>query len=150
MPDKLFLNTPIEVSLWFVAKDRQGNSRRHRQRTGEVLFIDARKLGVLESRRLRVLPSRDIAKIADVYHSWRNHDGSYSNVPGFAKAASHVRIKQQGFMLNPGVYVGAGEFERDDEPLGEKIARLRQDLYAEFEYGHELEAVVRQRLGGLP
>ena len=75
MPDKLFFNTGIPVSLWFVSKGRDGNG--HRARSGEVLFIDARKLGDMESRRLRVLSDGDIAQIADTYHEWRNHDGNY-------------------------------------------------------------------------
>ncbi len=84
MPDKLFFNTAIPVSLWFVSKERPGNG--HRERQGEVLFIDARNLGTMETRRLRVLADEDIAKIADTYHAWRNHDGGYEDVAGFAKA----------------------------------------------------------------
>jgi type I restriction enzyme M protein len=105
MPDKLFFNTGIPVSLWFVSKDRHGNC--HRTRKGEVLFIDARKLGQMESRRLRVLSDDDIAKIADTYHASRNHEGGYEDVPGFAKAASLDEIKTHDFVLTPGRYVGA-------------------------------------------
>jgi type I restriction enzyme M protein len=86
MPDKLFFNTGIPVSLWFVSRDRAGGA--HRKRTGEVLFIDARKLGHMETRRLRVLNDADVAKIADTYHAWRNLGGVYDDVPGFAKSAT--------------------------------------------------------------
>ena len=147
MPDKLFFNTGIPVSLWFVSKDRHGNG--HRVRKGEVLFIDARKLGQLETRRLRVLSDDDIAKIADTYHSWRNHDGGYEDVPGFAKAASLDEIKAHDFVLTPGRYVGAEEAELDDEPIEEKIERLKKELFAEFERGRELEEKVRRQLGRL-
>ncbi len=139
MPDKLFFNTGIPVSLWFVSKDRHGNG--HREREGEVLFIDARKLGRMETRRLRVLDDEDIAKIADTYHAWRNHDGGYEDVPGFAKAASLDEISSHDFVLTPGRYVGAEEAEADDEPIADKIERLTEELYAEFERGRELEAV---------
>lgn len=147
MPDRLFFNTGIPVSLWFVSKDRHGNG--HRERRGEVLFIDARKLGTMETRRLRVLSDEDIAKIAGTYHAWRNHDGSYEDVPGFAKAAELDEIKKNNFMLTPGRYVGTEEGEADDEPIEEKMERLTKKLSAEFERGHELEAVLLQRLGGL-
>lgn len=144
MPDKLFFNTGIPVSLWFVSKARHGNG--HRERRGEVLFIDARKLGTMESRRLRVLTDDDIAKIAGAYHAWRNHDGGYEDVPGFAKGASLEEIAEHGFVLTPGRYVGAAEAEADDEPIDEKIERLTNELFIEFERGRELEDEIRRRL----
>ncbi|PBC38607.1 N-6 DNA methylase [Rhodococcus sp. ACS1] len=147
MPDRLFFNTGIPVSLWFVSKNRHGNG--HRKRAGEVLFIDARKLGTMATRRLRELSDEDIAKITSTYHAWRNHDGGYDDVPGFAKAASLSEIKQHDFMLTPGRYVGAAEAEADDEPIDDKIARLTKDLFAEFERGRDLEELVRDRLQGL-
>lgn len=147
MPDKLFFNTGIPVSLWFVSKGRGGNG--HRERRDEVLFIDARKLGTMESRRLRVLTDEDIAKIADPYHAWRNHDGGYEDVPGFAKAASLEEIEKHDFVLTPGRYVGAAEAEADDEPIDEKIQRLTAELFGEFERGRELEDEVRRRLEAL-
>ena len=144
MPDKLFFNTGIPVSLWFVSKDRHGNG--HRKRQGEVLFIDARKLGTMVTRRLRELSDGDIAQIADTYHSWRNHDGGYDDVPGFARAASLDEIKQHDFVLTPGRYVGTEEAEVDDEPVAHKINRLTRELYSEFDRGRELEATIRKRL----
>jgi type I restriction enzyme M protein len=147
MPDKLFFNTPIRVSLWFVSKDRQGNG--HRKRVGEVLFIDARKLGTMVSRKLRELTDADIAQIADTYHAWRNHDGDYENVPGFAKAATLDEIKKHDFVLTPGRYVGTEDAEVDAEPAADKIARLTTELYTEFDRGRELEDLVRSRLGFL-
>lgn len=145
MPDKLFFNTGIPVALWFVSKARHGNG--HRDRHGEVLFIDARNLGTMETRRLRVLTDEDIAKIADTYHAWRNHDGGYEDVPGFAKAASLEEIEQHDFVLTPGRYVGIAEADTDDEPIEEKIERLTQELFAEFEHGRELEEAIRAQLG---
>lgn len=147
MPDKLFFNTGIPVALWFVSKDRGGNG--HRERRDEVLFIDARKLGTMESRRLRVLDDDDIAKIAGTYHAWRNHDGGYEDVPGFAKAATLDEIEKHDFVLTPGRYVGVEEAEADDEPIDEKIERLTNELLAEFDRGAELEKIVREKLGRL-
>lgn len=147
MPDKLFFNTGIPVSLWFVSKDRHGNG--HRERRGEVLFIDARKLGRMETRRLRVLDDEDIARIADTYHAWRNHDGGYEDVVGFAKAADVRAVEAHDFVLTPGRYVDAEEAAADDEPIADKIIRLTAELYAEFDRSRELEAKVRQRLGAL-
>ncbi|AXA96290.1 class I SAM-dependent DNA methyltransferase [Microbacterium sp. PM5] len=147
MPDKLFFNTGIPVSLWFVSKDRHGNG--HRERDDEVLFIDARKLGDMETRRLRVLSDDDIQKIAGTYHAWRNHDGGYEDVPGFAKAASREEIAGHDFVLTPGRYVGTEEAEADDEPIGEKIERLTAELFAEFDRGRELEQEIRTRLGSI-
>ena len=93
----------------------------------------------METRRLRVLSDDDIQKIAGTYHAWRNHDGGYEDVPGFAKAASREEIAGHDFVLNPGRYVGTEEAEADDEPIGEKIERLTAELFAEFDRGRELE-----------
>ena len=147
MPTNLFFNTTIPVSLWFVSKGRHRNG--HRERRGETLFIDARKLGTMVSRRLRELTAEDIAKIVDTYHSWRNHDGGYEDVAGFAKSAELDEIAKHDFVLTPGRYVGTEDAEADDEPVNEKIARLRGELFAEFERGQELERVLRQRLESL-
>jgi len=103
----------------------------------------------MESRRLRVLDDGDIAKIADTYHSWRDQDGDYDDVPGFSKAASRNEITTHQFVLTPGRYVGAEEAEADDEPVAEKIERLKTELFTEFDHGRQLEADIRTRLGSL-
>lgn len=147
MPDRLFFNTGIPVCLWFVSKDRHGNG--HRKRVGEVLFIDASRLGKMVSRRLREMSESDIARVADTYHSWRNHGGGYVDIPGFSKSASLEQIRQNDFVLTPGRYVGAEEAQSDGEPLDAKIQRLTAELFAEFELGRDIEGEVRSRLGGL-
>lgn len=147
MPDKLFFNTGIPVTLWFVSKDRHGNG--HRKRVGETLFIDARQLGTMVTRRLRELSEADIARIAGTYHDWRNHEGGYQDVPGFAKAATLDEIKKNEFVLNPGRYVGAEEPELDAEPIAEKITRLTDELRAEFSRSRQLEDIICARLDDL-
>jgi type I restriction enzyme M protein len=144
MPNKLFFNTGIPVSLWFVSKGRHGNG--HRERRGEVLFIDARKLGSMESRKLRALTEDDIFKISGAYHAWRNRDGSFEEEPGFARAASLEEIERHRFVLSPGRYVGSEEADLDDEPVEEKIKRLSDALLVEFDQGAELEMLIRRRL----
>jgi len=147
MPTNLFFNTTIPVCLWFVSKGRQGNG--HRERRGEVLFIDASKLGTMTSRRLRELTDTDIAKIADTYHSWRNRDGGYEDVAGFAKSANLADLKKRDYVLTPGRYVGTEDVGPSDEPIDEKIARLSGELLEEFDRGRALEDLLRERLGAL-
>jgi type I restriction enzyme M protein len=149
LPEKLFLNTGIPVSLWFLAKNRHGNG--YRERRGEVLFIDARSLGRMETRTLRVLDAEDVARIADTYHSWRSREPEtpYADVPGFAKVATLAEVAEHDFVLTPGRYVGAAEAEDDGEPVADKIARLQKELLAEFDEGGRLEEVIRERLTAL-
>ena len=144
LPDKLFLNTPSPVSLWFLSKERQGNG--HRKRDDEVLFIDARRLGRMESRRLRVLDDEEIARISETYHAWRNVGGAYEDVAGFARAATIAEIAERNFVLTPGRYVGTEDGVVDDEPLEARIARLRDALLSELEIGDQLDEVLRARL----
>ena len=149
LPEKLFFNAGIPVALWFLAKNRSGDG--FRERTGEVLFIDARKLGEMETRTLRTLNVDDIAKIAGTYHSWRNKDPevAYEDIAGFCRAASLEEVATHDFVLTPGRYVGAAEVEDDGELIEEKIARLKEALFAEFETSDELQARIRRHLEGL-
>ena len=149
MPEKLFFNTGIPVCLWFLAKDRHGNG--HRPRTGEILFIDARQLGHMETRTLRVLDDADTQRVTGTYHAWRSRepDEQYADVPGFCRAAPLTEIAEHDYVLTPGRYVGAAEAEVDPEPIEEKLARLRTRLVEEFDEADRLEAVIRERLEGL-
>jgi type I restriction enzyme M protein len=149
LPEKLFFNAGIPVCLWFVAKDRAGNG--HRDRRGEVLFIDARKLGTMATRTLRVLSDDDISKITVTYHNWRNKkpEAAYEDIAGFCKSANINEVATQDYVLTPGRYVGAADVEDDGEPIDERLARLRTQLLAEFDEADRLEKVVRERLQGL-
>ncbi len=146
MPEKLFLNTGIPVCLWFVGKDRSNGN--FRDRRGEVLFIDARKLGRMETRTLRVLDDADIAKVASTYHAWRGEPSEtpYADVPGFCRSASLEEVKSHDFVLTPGRYVGAAEIEGDGEPIEEKLVRLRTQLLAEFDESDRLQTVIRDNI----
>ncbi|MBI5442059.1 MAG: SAM-dependent DNA methyltransferase, partial [Deltaproteobacteria bacterium] len=132
MPGQLFYSTQIPVCLWFVARDRKNG--RFRDRRGEILFIDARKLGSMVDRVHRELTADDIAKIAGTYHAWRGDKGAgkYADVPGFCKSAKVEEVQGHGFVLTPGRYVGAEEVEEDDEPFEAKMTRLVMELNAQF------------------
>jgi type I restriction enzyme M protein len=147
LPEKLFLNFAGPVTLWFISKNRHANGLR--KRTGEVLFIDARKLGTMVSRKLRELTTEDISQISGTYHAWRNNDGGYEDVVGFAKSATIEEIAKHDFVLTPGRYVGTPESDPDDEPIDEKIERLKQELFTEFNRGREIEEEIRRLLGSV-
>ncbi len=143
-PGQLFYATGIPVCLWFLAKNKAGNG--HRDRQGETLLIDARKLGRMESRVHRVFDVKDVAKIADAYHQWRNHDGKYEDVPGFCKSASLDEIKAHDFVLTPGRYVGAEDLEDDGELFESKMMRLSVQLSAQMAEGRRLNTVIRENM----
>jgi type I restriction enzyme M protein len=149
LPEKLFFNAGIPVCLWFISKDRA--SKGHRNRRGEVLFIDARKLGEMATRTLRVLSNEDIEKITSTYHDWRNLKpaAEYEDVAGFCKSAKIEEVATHGYVLTPGRYVGAAAIEDDGEPIQDKLNRLRADLLAEFDEADRLEKVIRERLQAL-
>jgi type I restriction enzyme M protein len=128
LPGQLFYSTQIPVCLWFIA--RQKRNGRFRNRRGETLFIDARKLGRLVDRIHRELSAEDIAKIAGTYHAWRGDDssGKYEDIPGFCKSATLDDIRGHNHILTPGRYVGAAEVEDDGEPFEDKMVRLTADL----------------------
>lgn len=124
LPGQLFYSTQIPACLWFLAKDRKNG--RFRDRRGEILFIDARKLGRMVDRTHRELTDEDVARIANTYHAWRGEKeaGEYADIPGFCRSASVEEVSKHAHVLTPGRYVGAAEVEDDDEPFEEKMARL--------------------------
>jgi len=149
LPPQLFFNTQIPACLWFLTKDKTRNGR---NRKGEVLFIDARKLGRLENRVNRVFDDEDIQKVAEAVHAWRKDGESkqaYTDVPGFCRAVKLAEIAEHGFVLTPGRYVGAEEVDDDDESFTEKMDRLTSLLAEQMERGQELDNIIRGRLGRL-
>lgn len=153
LPTQLFRSTGIPVCVWFFAKDKTAGSRGSVDRTGQVLFLDARNFGHMVDRAERALSDDDIATIAGTFHAWRGTKSAvdagltYEDVPGFAYSATLAEIKDAGYALTPGRYVGAAEVEDDGEPVEEKIARLTKELFEQFEESSRLEKVVREQLG---
>lgn len=150
LPGQLFYTTQIPVCLWFVTRSKKAEPRRgYRDRSGKVLFIDARKMGKLIDRVHRELDNEDIATISNVYHQWRNADGDYEDKPGWWKSATLEEVKSHSYVLTPGRYVGAEEVEDDGIPFEEKMAELSATLYKQFVKADELEAMIRKNLEAL-
>ena len=139
MPTQLFYTTQIPVSLWFLSKNKK--------QKGKTLFIDARKLGTMVTRKLRELTDEDIAQIADTYNAYV--DGSLENVKGFCAVVDTKEIAKQDYILTPGRYVGIEEQEDDGEAFEEKMVRLTGELSTLFNTSHELEKEIREKLSKL-
>jgi type I restriction enzyme M protein len=146
LPGQLFYATQIPVSLWFLTRNK--GKGRSRSRKGEVFFIDARRLGRMETRVHRVLDPEDIRRIADAYHAWRDGKAS-ADVSGFCRAATSKEIEAHGFVLTPGRYVGAQEVEEDSEPFDDKVERLISQLAAERAEGTRIDRAIGSALAGL-
>lgn len=139
MPPQLFYTTQIPVSLWFLAKDKK--------QKGKTLFMDARNMGTMVTRKLRELTGEEIAKLAKTYDAFTA--GSLEDVKGFCAVAATADIAKQDYILTPGRYVGIEEQKDDGEPFEEKMTRLTEELSELFAKSHELEAQIRKQLGAL-
>src|SRR3989454_237397 len=146
LPGQLFYSTQIPVCLWFLARDKRNG--RFRDRRGETLFIDARKLGTMVDRVHRELTDEDIARIAGTYHAWRGDRaaGENTDVPGFCVAATLDDIRKHGHVLTPGRYVGAEAAEENDEPLPARMKRLAATLRQQQAEGAKLDAAIAANL----
>jgi len=142
LPGQLFYSTPIPACLWFLARDKRNGL--FRDRRGETLFIDARKLGTMVDRVHRELTDADIAKIAGTYHAWRGDKdaGEYADASGFCKSATIDEIRKHRHVLTPGRYVGAGAVEDDDEPFDEKMRRFVATLQQQQAEAARLDAAI--------
>ncbi len=146
LPGQLFYSTQIPVCLWFLARAK--NTGRFRDRRGQTLFIDARKMGTLVDRVHRELTDADIAKVAGTYHAWRSDAGAakYEDVAGFCKSAALEDIRKHGHVLTPGRYVGAAAAEDDGEPFEEKMKRLAATLREQQAEAAKLDAAIAASL----
>jgi type I restriction enzyme M protein len=152
LPGQLFFTTQIPVCLWFLARDKSNGlvaDRRLRDRRRETLFIDARALGAMESRTLKVLTDEDIAKVADVYHAWRETGGRYAHEVGFCKSSTTEEIAAQSYVLTPGRYVGTAVAEEDEEPFDARMKRLTAALREQMAEGAKLDERIRKALAGV-
>ena len=139
MPPQLFYTTQIPVSLWFISRNKKQKDK--------TLFIDARKLGTMVTRRLRELTDDDIRQVADTHKEFEA--GTLEPVKGFCAVATIDEIKKQDYILTPGRYVGIEDVEDDGEPFEEKMARLTKELDGLFEESHRLEREIKERLGAI-
>jgi type I restriction enzyme M protein len=146
LPGQLFYTTQIPVCLWFLARNKKNG--KFRDRRGRTLFIDARKLGNLIDRTHKDFSDEEIDKVAATYHAWRGEKkaGEYRDVPGFCKSATTDEIREHGYVLTPGRYVGAAEIEDDGVPFEEKMAELSAKLYEQFAEADRLEATIKRNL----
>ena len=144
LPGQLFFNTQIPACLWFLVKQKP-------VRKGQVLFIDARKLGTMISRVQAELSDEVIERIAATVAAWRGEAGAgeYQDIPGYCRSVPLAEIAQHGHVLTPGRYVGAEAVEEDDEAFAEKMQQLTEKLGEQMARGAELDALIRQKLGGL-
>jgi len=149
LPGQLFYSTQIPVCLWFLARNKKNG--RFRDRSGETLFIGARKLGSMVDRTHCELTDDDLAKIAGTYHAWRGDSGAgeHADVPGFCKAAKLDDIRKHGHVLTPGRYVGAEAVEDEGEPFEEKMKRLVSQWREQQAEAAKLDAAIAANLKAL-
>lgn len=144
LPAKLFLNTQIPAALWFMRRDRVGSTK-YKDRSNEVLFIDARNLGHLINRRTKVLSDEDIKLITETYHNWRNKDGEYEDVAGFCASVTLDKVAELDYVLTPGRYVGLADDE-DEFDFKERFTSLKAEFEAQLAEEAKLNQAIAENL----
>lgn len=146
LPGQLFYSTQIPACLWFLARDKSNGKKRDRR--GEILFIDARKMGVMRDRTHRELTEEEIERIAKIYHSWRDGE-AYQDIGGSCKSTNIDKVINNGFVLTPGRYVGIEENYEEEFDFETKMSLLTQILADLLEKNKQLELTIKSNLEGL-
>ena len=139
LPSQLFYSTGIPVCLWFL--------NRQKTQPGKVLFIDARNMGTMVTRKLREMTEDDINRIAQTFTDYRK--GALEDEKGYCAVKTLQDIEAQDFILTPGRYVGIAEQEEDGEPFADKMQRLTSELSDLFAESHRLEDEIKKQLGSI-
>jgi type I restriction enzyme M protein len=147
LPAQLFYNTQIPACIWFLARNKEGNSKL-RNRINQVLFIDAREVGTMISRKQKELTQNDILKIANTYHNWRSNDKyeKYQDEDGFCKNINIEEIRKNNYILTPGRYIDFKQIEEDDISFNEKMQGLTAELKQQMEQAGKLDEQIKQNL----
>jgi type I restriction enzyme M protein len=146
LPAQLFYNTQIPACLWFLSRNKTATTQ-FRNRSNEILFIDAREMGTMISRKQKELTDEDIAKIADTYHHWRGKEQKkYSDTAGFCKSAKIQEIRKNNYVLTPGRYIDFKETEDDGQAFDEKMQHLTATLKVQMQKANELDEAIRENL----
>lgn len=147
LPSQLFYNTQIPVCVWFLARNKEGNNKL-RNRANEILFIDAREMGTMISRKQKELTKDDISKIAETYHNWRSpeFEKTYKNVPAFCKTANIQEVRKNNYILTPGRYIDFKETEDDGVAFDVKMKTLTETLKEQMEKSQELDKIIKDNL----
>ena len=150
LPPQLFYNTQIPACLWFFRRNREGNSK-FRNRSNEILFINASEMGKMVSRKQRELTQEDIDKIASTYHNWRNAQPQeeYQDEPGFCKSATIQEIRKNGHVLTPGRYIEFKKEEEDDVAFEDKMQKLISTLKEQMQKSAEQDEKIKQSLASI-
>lgn len=139
LPSQLFYTTGIPVSLWFLNREKKQKDK--------ILFVDARNMGTMVTRKLRELQEADIKKIADTFDKY--NDGTLENEKGFCAVVALGDVAKQDYILTPGRYVGIAEQEDDGIPFQEKMDKLTTELSDLFAQSHDLEDEIRKQLASI-
>ena len=121
--------------------------------TGTARSCSSTPASRMVDRTHRELTDEDVARIAGVYHVWRQEaasieeaGGGYADVPGFCRSAPLHEVRRHGHVLTPGRYVGAEPREDDGEPFEAKMTRLVAELRAQQVEGARLDAAIAENL----
>lgn len=143
---QLFASTQIPCSLWFLSKNRQGGNG-YRKRTGEVLFIDGRKLGTLipGSRKQKQLSTEDVERVATIYRQFKR-SAAPDEVRAFCRVAMTDEIRASRYALSCGRYVGSADGDDEGRPIDQRlkqlIAEVRSSLSESTQVQQRIERVL--------
>jgi len=137
LPSQLFGNTQIPACIWILNKNKA--------QIGKTLFIDARDVGHMISRKQKAFSDEDTQSLAEIFHSWRS-GSDYKNIVGQCYSATTEEMAKNDYMLTPGRYVGVIKEEDDSVLFSEKMDDLIATLREQFNESSRIDNEINKNL----
>ena len=145
LPSQLFYNTQIPACLWFLACSKEDNTKLS-DLNNEILFIDARELGTMISRKQKKMSEKDIAKISDTYHNWKSKadfEVRFKDIAGFCKSPNIQDVRKTTTYLHQADTLTLKKWLKIKLHLTDKMQTFSATHYAQMQKANELDVVIK-------
>ncbi|MEV7772223.1 N-6 DNA methylase [Kitasatospora sp. NPDC086791] len=146
LPPGLFSSTSIGVCLWLLRHPVEGPPP-------DVLFVDAREAGEMNTRTLRALTRTDVSELVAEYRAWRRNPQDFTGTHSSrwsSSRATFAEITEAEFSLDPARYARRSGTAIDAAAVTDRLQGIRGELAHLHARASDVDQHVARLLDGMP